>query len=464
MKKLLKKGAVLYVVLFCGLLLWWTFVDQKATLVTNERVTVIRDVTKAGLHTTALKDLDIIPINVDFGNETNGSVKKVWSWDTKIHEDIGQYLQSDYTACNGNFQAFKLGYAKLVDVTIDPKYGIGRLGGENISEVFNQKEEDEYFRLQKGYFQLQCNQSKIEYVFSGKTHLRTWMECVNVSQHFRYNQIIKQWTIAVLRYEYANLYHTMTDYYNAFFLAKVFNINPNNVTIMFIDGHPKGALDTPWQYLFRNYIRAGAFKGPVRLKRLLWGIMGYDSFLNHHSRETVPYLEEFRQFFLTRHGVSTLQKLNCDKLNVLILWRRDYLAHPRNPSGVVSRKIKNENELLTKVKELLPGHNVYGVQIDKYSMRKQLLIISKTDILIGMHGAGLSHTLFLPKHAGLIEFYPVYWSTSNQHFKAMAKWRHLHYLTWNNVDSKRELPNKYTIIDADKTVAMVKEMRTAMCP
>ena len=69
-------------------------------------------------------------------------------------------------------------------------------------------------------------------------------------------------------------------------------------------------------------------------------------------------LEQFRQVFLTRHGIQHEKMLDCDKLTVLFLWRRDYLVHPRNPSGKVSRKVKNEDELISAVTDLLPGHDV----------------------------------------------------------------------------------------------------------
>lgn len=115
------------------------------------------------------------------------------------------------------------------------------------------------------------------------------------------------------------------------------------------------------------------------------------------------------------------------------------------------------------VRDLLPGHDVRGIQIDKLSMKMQLQLISETDILIGMHGAGLSHTLFLPPHAGLIELYPKYWPTANRHFRAMAQWRHLHYSQWANSQPSRELGNQYTLVDKDAVVKMVHEMHHKLC-
>lgn len=472
MRKLLRKGFLLYVVVFLMILVWWRHQNGRFSR------TVIQNTFASSNHAVQRdrqQDLsmdisgtprplsDLIP-----GFEKGDNISRIrtkWSWIQDSGDSMREITSVDLELCSKKFIAYRKSFAKLVNVTIDPTYGTGRKGGENVSEVFNQKEDDEYYKLNKGYFKLPCDDANagLDYVFNGKSHLNTWLGVTNFTKDVKYTSSISQWTIAVLRYEYANLYHTMTDYYNAFLVAKAFSLDPNEIIILFVDGHPIGALDSSWKHLFKKFIRAGDITLPTRFNSLVWNIMGYQSFLNTHSRSEVPYLEEFREFFLSRHGVLSKSSLNCNKLNILFLWRRDYIAHPRNPSGTVSRKIKNEDELITKVKQLLPEHNVYGVQLDTYPMKKQLFLISRTDILIGMHGAGLSHTLFLPKHAGLIELYPVYWSTANEHFKAMARWRGLKYLSWVNRDSKRELPNKYTLVDEGRVTDLVKQMKSSIC-
>lgn len=367
------------------------------------------------------------------------------------------------TSCEGNFIGYNHKFAQLTNLVINPENGKGRRGGENCSEVFNQPEKNEYFILSYGYFELLCT-SKRYYAFNPKSHLSHWQEVLKTTNEIEKPEKINHgWTIAVVRYEYANLYHTMTDYYNAFFVAKVFNIKPGNITILWIDGHPSGALDETWEVLFGDVLRAGDLEKQEMFSHMIWGIMGYDSHLNNHNNKNVPYLEEFRSFFLSRHDISTKSKLKCSELTIMFLWRRDYLAHPRNPSGSVSRKIKNEEELLDSAKKAFPNHKVFGVQIDKFGMKRQLEIIAGIDILIGMHGAGLTHTLFLPTHAGLIELYPTYWSNANRHFASMATWRKLHYLSWNNIDSTKELPDHFTIVDVGAVTALIGEMEEKIC-
>ena len=375
---------------------------------------------------------------------------------------LQHWLGNEASLCDKKFIGYNNLFARLRNVTLDPSKGQGRKGGENISDVFNQAEDAEYFKLERGYFNLDCK-VKLQNSFNRKDHLFKWFNAIDTETSINAKTVRKRWTIAVMRYEYANLYHTMTDYYNAFLMTIKFNLNPEETDILFIDGHPVGALDSTWETLFGNVTRAGRLSETVLYPNMVWNILGYYSPLNEHKAPSIPIVEQFRQFFLSRHDIYREKVLSCDKLTVLFLWRRDYLAHPRNPSGKVSRKVKNEDELMSAVTDLLPGHDVRGLQIDKYSMKMQLQLISETDILIGMHGAGLSHTLFLPPHAGLVELYPTYWPTANRHFRAMAQWRHLHYSVWSNSDSRRELADKYTLVDEKAVVKMVHEMHHKLC-
>ena len=48
------------------------------------------------------------------------------------------------------------------------------------------------------------------------------------------------------------------------------------------------------------------------------------------------------------------------------------MAHPRNPSGKIQRKIANEKELVQILKDNFPHYNVKGIQMEKFSMTKQV--------------------------------------------------------------------------------------------
>ncbi|XP_078326214.1 uncharacterized protein LOC111124162 [Crassostrea virginica] len=380
---------------------------------------------------------------------------------------VNTWIKTKMTLCNGNFVGYKNLFAHLRHVQINPSLSFGRKGGESIEKVIGQPEKQEYLTLRKGYFTMKCKGGQgLHYNFNKpKDHLKQWLAAVQtkIGNHGESLIVNRNFTIAVTRYEYVNLYHTMTDWFNAFLVLLVFKKNPNTASVLFVDGHPAGDLDSVWGTLFGNVSRAGHMTDAVMFDDLIWSINGYNSLLNQHSLPHVPYLEEFREFFLSRYNIPDDKKLDCQNLSILFIWRRDYVSHPRNPAGKIKRKIRNHMELQRAVQQVFPYHSVQGLQIDKLSMKEQLNLIAKTDILIGMHGAGLSFTLFLPQHASLIELFPRYLATKNNHFQAMAKWRNLHYLRWQNRDRQNEFPDFYTYIPIDIVVDKVNETVNRKC-
>lgn len=91
------------------------------------------------------------------------------------------------------------------------------------------------------------------------------------------------------------------------------------------------------------------------------------------------------------------------------------------------RRVLNENELVASISD----NPDYSVQLVSYghemSFIEQLKITRNTDIFIGMHGAGLTHLLFLPKWATLFELYHC---EDPNCYRDLARLRGVHYLTW----------------------------------
>lgn len=69
----------------------------------------------------------------------------------------------------------------------------------------------------------------------------------------------------------------------------------------------------------------------------------------------------------------------------------------------------------------LKGVDFKAVDFAKMSYREQIKTATNTDILIGVHGNGLSHLIALPKHAMLIEIFPSTGQTFHYSHLAEAK-------------------------------------------
>lgn len=64
------------------------------------------------------------------------------------------------------------------------------------------------------------------------------------------NKAAEQLTVALTRREYANLYHTVSDWYNVFLLTRFFNVT-QPAHVLLVDAHPAGPLDHAWTVLFK---------------------------------------------------------------------------------------------------------------------------------------------------------------------------------------------------------------------
>ena len=60
---------------------------------------------------------------------------------------------------------------------------------------------------------------------------------------------------------------------------------------------------------------------------------------------------------------------------------------------------------MLKIGDKFPQFNLTAVVGPNHEtdFREQLMVMQNTDILIGMHGAGLTHLLFLPDWAAVFE-------------------------------------------------------------
>lgn len=87
-----------------------------------------------------------------------------------------------------------------------------------------------------------------------------------------------------------------------------------------------------------------------------------------------------------------LQPRSNDKVRVTLLSR-----------GTTYRSILNERAIIDALSKV-EGYEVQRVVYDRtVPFLKQLEITHNSDVFIGMHGAGLTHLLFLPDWAAVFE-------------------------------------------------------------
>ncbi|CAK7235389.1 hypothetical protein SCUCBS95973_009253 [Sporothrix curviconia] len=67
-----------------------------------------------------------------------------------------------------------------------------------------------------------------------------------------------------------------------------------------------------------------------------------------------------------------------------------------------SRRLLNQGPLFEKLQERYPNVLIEQLDFATLSLRDQLSIVQDTDVLVGVHGAGLTHTMFMREGAGAV--------------------------------------------------------------
>ena len=94
----------------------------------------------------------------------------------------------------------------------------------------------------------------------------------------------------------------------------------------------------------------------------------------------------------------------------------------------LGRMVRNDGAVLDALRRLEGKSfkngakvNVRDVDFSTLSFEDQIAIDATSDVLIGPHGAGLMHNIFMPDRAALIELF-VDGSAANRHFHNLAFW------------------------------------------
>ena len=118
--------------------------------------------------------------------------------------------------------------------------------------------------------------------------------------------------------------------------------------------------------------------------------------------------------------------------NVLFSRRTHYLAHPRH-DGKIVRRLENEDAIYAHLAAAEPaGARAAFAMVNglfsEQSLREQVAAAQAACVLVGAHGAGLSHALFAPPGAHLLELRPP--SFMRPHFIAYAAWAGVRHHDW----------------------------------
>eukprot|EP00002_Diphylleia_rotans_P040975 TRINITY_DN9857_c0_g1_i1.p1 TRINITY_DN9857_c0_g1~~TRINITY_DN9857_c0_g1_i1.p1 ORF type:complete len:593 (-),score=109.08 TRINITY_DN9857_c0_g1_i1:347-2125(-) len=283
-------------------------------------------------------------------------------------------------------------------------------------------------------------------------------------------------TLLVQRYEYANLFHTTTDWLHALHAEALFGLSRNNTRALFLDAHAAGALDKPWSRffpvsdapIFLLHLRKRKIRS-ICIHNAVWVSPGYTAApqaklasitncrdsrslrsmaariaqdLDRDQNQTPKYNDLTQKYQRPTHSLRDICS-GAHSLVVLIL-RKPYFAHPRS-NQQPHRVITNEKDVIRALELALPGFCILPVRFEDEPFELQVRVVRHARLLIGIHGAALTHAIFLPtKKSALLEIAPYQYS-SRPHFRLLTGWRGIPYASFSSADIRSQLDDQFWI-------------------
>ncbi len=177
-------------------------------------------------------------------------------------------------------------------------------------------------------------------------------------------------------------------------------------------------------------------------------IKTWDSFLKETKGQVICFekvitsdrsMEVFKKepYFTDRMLGGYFQALSKESMDHLVLCLRKYCQWEKKSSDktvvtYVKRSSRSlaphiEKELLDKIGNL--SHvDLHVVDFASMSFEQQIKTVANTDVLLGVHGNGLSHALFMSPGSTLIELFPK--KSFRAEYKILASLRGLKYFGW----------------------------------
>ena len=290
-------------------------------------------------------------------------------------------------------------------------------------------------RLSNGFFNMKCdNPNKLENVNKiYDTYFNSWNYDNKPKKGEKIEELAPNKTILFLsrNQDSPNLFHGNSEIINVISMMYLFNLNPENIQVIFLESLT--IKDDPFYDIYKNVISRGGepiyindLKQKYHISSAIHVPINWDSpcfFTSEypHDRYSIPncqyptqtyklyndlvdkyfnlidFTDSFisdKEIFYYPESIIKNHKLKT-KFNkaVTILWRKVW---PKGRKGQ-KRLIGNGPELADKLASILPK-NILIRLVDTASlpMNEQISILRKTDYLIGIHGAALSLSIFMP--------------------------------------------------------------------
>jgi len=247
-------------------------------------------------------------------------------------------------------------------------------------------------------------------------------------------RLVKGGSILFHRFNPENLMHVLHDDLLPYVHTKRKYYPLNNVTAVLMDGRDRG----PYFELYETFMDAILMESNLTelhltcfedvvvgvSKATTWYQYGFKEPQGPINVENYPRdeLQFFKREFLRRLGIEEKTRSRNEKGNIVFFTRQH------------TRKILNEMKLVFK----LASHfktTVTTLDLQLDSFKDVVEAVSNARFVIGVHGAHLVTSLFMPSNAALVEVFPFGIPAVNYTpYKTLVRLLGRRYISWENTD------------------------------
>lgn len=271
-----------------------------------------------------------------------------------------------------------------------------------------------------------------------KSPLQSWYEEIEhfsvIEGEIKCDVVIEKPTFIMKLDATVNMYHHFCDFINLYITMHINNSFHHDNQILLWDMMPyRSNFGSTWKAFTENPILdLGPFVGKkVCFKNLVFTLLPRMIFGMYYNMPIVPgctgsgVFHAFNRHLLHRMNIKDTFQYIDDQGKQSKVIRITIIS--RNTRF---RRILNDKELVNILKKKSRNFMINVVDFNhQMPFIDQVNITANTDILIGMHGAGLTHCLFLPDYALLFELY----NCDDEYcYKDLARLRGVEYMTWND--------------------------------
>ncbi|CAI7678952.1 unnamed protein product [Penicillium pancosmium] len=219
------------------------------------------------------------------------------------------------------------------------------------------------------------------------------------------SQRSQNYTILVKRESATNLWYTMMEIYSMMLSLDVLHmtLQPNmpsipsisksdaeNTQLVILDDHEDGPYSELWSlFAKKQVIRMKDVSPNTRFENIIVPLAGGSNPLWQGDWE-INTCESSSLLNILRN----MKPGQSDKLTLTFT------------DGAGGQRLADQEKYLKELQNYFPHVNIQLIDFSAISFKEQLKIIQETDVLAGVHGAGLTHGIFLPPGSVMVEILP----------------------------------------------------------